>query len=201
VRQQVAADGLEPFALDLDVEPLRHLVDVHLAAEHEPAAPSSTIGSDSTSYSSRISPTISSSSPRSSPARGAPVLVDDDRDLRLLALELLQELGHALGLVGTTTGGRSSGVIGRVVVGRRERTRSFTKMNPAMLSGCPCNTGNASILLANSARTSPIVAFADATMSGRGVMTSRPACRRSRRCSAAAAALALDDPSCSAVSM
>ena len=31
-------------------------------------------------------------------AGGAAVLVDDDRDLHLLALELLQQLGHALGL-------------------------------------------------------------------------------------------------------
>ena len=31
-------------------------------------------------------------------ARGAAVLVDDDRGLQLLALELLEQLGHALGL-------------------------------------------------------------------------------------------------------
>ena len=37
VRQQVPADGLEPFALDVDAEPLGDLVDIHLAVEDEAA--------------------------------------------------------------------------------------------------------------------------------------------------------------------
>src|SRR5262249_25842183 len=37
VVHQIAADRLEPGALDVDVEALRQLVDVHLAAEHEAA--------------------------------------------------------------------------------------------------------------------------------------------------------------------
>ena len=62
VRQQIAADGLEPLALDLDVEPLAHLVDVDLAAEHDSGrCPRRQSARLSTSYSSRISPTISSS--------------------------------------------------------------------------------------------------------------------------------------------
>ena len=61
--------------------------------------PSSTIGSISTSYSSRISPTISSS--RSSiVTRPAvpPYSSTTIAHLHLLALELLQQLRHALGL-------------------------------------------------------------------------------------------------------
>ena len=62
-------------------------------------SPSSTTVSLSTSYSSRISPTISSS--RSSTVTrpgGAAVLVHHDRHLRLPALHLLQQLRHALAL-------------------------------------------------------------------------------------------------------
>src|SRR5215212_8271772 len=39
MRHQIAADGLEPFALDVDVQALNDLVDVHLAAEDPAAAP------------------------------------------------------------------------------------------------------------------------------------------------------------------
>src|SRR6188768_2959294 len=67
-----------------------------LALNMDEPLPSSTIGSDSTSSSSRISPTISSS--RSSMVTSPAVLVDDDRHLHLLALELLEQLRHALGL-------------------------------------------------------------------------------------------------------
>ena len=67
-------------------------------------------------------------------AGGAAVLVDDDRALRLLALELLQQLRHALGLRHDD----------RRPQQRRDRprsrrccsstTRSFTNTKPAMLS-------------------------------------------------------------------
>ena len=100
VRQQVAADGLEPFALDLRRSSRCATSSMFtLPLNTKRPLPSSTIGSDSTSYSSRISPTISSS--RSSiVTRPAvpPYSSTTIAHLRLLALELLQQLGHALGL-------------------------------------------------------------------------------------------------------
>src|SRR5262245_36924978 len=37
VREQIAADGFEPLALDVDVQPLAHFIDADLAAEDEAA--------------------------------------------------------------------------------------------------------------------------------------------------------------------
>ncbi len=73
------------------------------------------------------------------------------------------------------TAGRSSEVIGRESSAVFSTTRSFTNTNPAMLSRLSRNTGNREYSCSrNSARKSPIVAASGmATMSGRGVITSR----------------------------
>ena len=99
MRQQIAADGLEPLALDLDVQPLRDLVDVHLAAEDEAAAAlvDDRLGLDVVLVADLADDLLEQILDRDQ-AGGAAVLVDDDRALHLLALELLQQLGHALGL-------------------------------------------------------------------------------------------------------
>ena len=99
VRQQIAADGLEALALDLDVQALRDLVDVHLAAEHEPAVAfvDDRLGLDVVLVADLADDLLEQILDRHE-ARGAAVFVDDDRALRLLALELLQQLRHALGL-------------------------------------------------------------------------------------------------------
>ena len=60
-RQHVAADGLELAVLDLDAEPLDHLArSPTFALNTNVSSASRTIGSASLSYSSRISPTSSS---------------------------------------------------------------------------------------------------------------------------------------------
>ena len=98
-RQDVAADGLESFRLDLDAEPLAHLVDVHLGAEHVRAVAlvDDRLGLDVVLVADLADDLLEQILDRHE-AGGAAVLVDDDRDLHLLALELLQQLRHALGL-------------------------------------------------------------------------------------------------------
>ena len=98
VRQQIAADGLEPFALDLDVQPLRDLVDVHLAAEDEAAVAfvDDRLRLDVVLVADLADDLLEQILDGDQPG-GPAVFVDDDRALRLLALKLLQQLGHALG--------------------------------------------------------------------------------------------------------
>ena len=66
-------------------------------------------------------------------------------------------------------------VIGRASSDASSATRSLMKTNPAMLSRLSLKTGNREYSCSRkSARSSPIVASSDtATMSGRGVITSR----------------------------
>src|SRR5262245_37313008 len=99
VRHQVAADGLEALALDLEPEALHHFVDVDLAAEHEAAVAlvDDRLGLDVVLVADLADDLLEKVLDRDQPG-GAAVLVDDDRDLRLLPLELLEELGHALAL-------------------------------------------------------------------------------------------------------
>ena len=99
VRQQIAADGLEALALDLDVQPLHDLVDVHLAAEDEAAAAlvDDRLGLDVVLVAD-LADDLLQQVLDGDQSGGAAVLVDDDGALRLLALKLLQQLGHPLGL-------------------------------------------------------------------------------------------------------
>ena len=123
-------------------------------------------------------------------AGGAAVLVDDDRELRLLPLELLQQLGHALALGHHDRRPQHRRDRPRVV-GGSSATRSFTKMKPAMLSRLPGYTGNREYSCSRkSARRSPIVASSSNAPRCPAAASSprAPACRRSRRCSAAACA-------------
>ena len=98
-RQHVAADGLEALGLDRDVEPLAHLVDARLGAEHPRAVAlvDDRLGLDVVLVADLADDLLEQVLERHQ-AGGAAVLVDDDRHLHLPALELLQELGHALGL-------------------------------------------------------------------------------------------------------
>ena len=176
VRQQVAADGLEPFALDLDASRCATSSMLTLPLNTKRPLPSSTIGSDSTSYSSRISPTISSSrsSIVTSPAV-PPYSSTTIAHLRLLALELLQQLGHALGLRHDDRRPQQRRDRPRVVGGARARPGPSRRRSRRCCRGCPCRPGTREYSCSrNSARRSPTVASSRmATMSGRGVITSR----------------------------
>ena len=105
VRHQEAADRLEPFALDLDAQALRDFVDVHFAVEHEPAA---TLVDDRLRLHVVLVPDLADDLlehvlDRDQSGRAA-VFVDDNRDLRLLPLELFEQLGNPLAL-GNDDGG------------------------------------------------------------------------------------------------
>ena len=137
--------------------------------------PSSTIGSDSTSYSSRISPTISSSRILDRhEAGGAAVLVDDDGDLRLLALELLEQLGHPLALRDDDRRPQQRGDRPRVV-GRVQRDQILHEHEAGDVVEALAEDRKPRVLLLAEQRAQ----VADgrrlgmATMSGRGVITSR----------------------------
>ena len=97
--QHVSADGLEPFGLDLDAEPLAHFGDVHLGAEDDRSVPfvDDRLRLDVVLVADLADDFLEEILDRHQPG-GAAVLVDDDGDLDLLALELLQHLRHALGL-------------------------------------------------------------------------------------------------------
>ncbi len=149
---------------------------------------SSTTASDSTSYSSRISPTISSSrsSMRDEAGRAA-VLVHDDRALRLLALELLQEIRHPLGLGHHHRGpqharnrpGVVAGVEKHEILDERE---AGDIVETALVDGEP-----SSIPARGTARGGPQSSRPRGSRRCRGAASSprAPAYRRSRRCSAA----------------
>ena len=167
-------------------------------------SPSSTIGSDSTSYSSRISPTISSS--RSSiVTRPAvpPYSSTTIAHLRLLALELLQQLGHPLGFRHDHRRPQqrrdrpaSSSVLERDQILHEDEARRCCR-------GCPCRPGTASTPARGTARagrrSSP--SRGCATMSGRGVITSRTSVspKSTMLCSSRRSSPSMM-PSCSAVS-
>ena len=153
--------------------------------------PSSTIGSDSTSYSSRISPTISSS--RSSIVTRPAVPPYSSTTIAICVCcrwNCFSSSGTRL-LSGTMTAGRSSVVIGRESSAVFSATRSFTKTKPAMLSRLSLKTGKPRVLLlaeqraqiADGRRPRGSRRCRDAASSPRA-----PACRRSRRCSGAAGA-------------
>ena len=99
VREQITADRLESLALDVHVEPLRDLVDVDLAAEHEPAVAfvDDRLRLDVVLVADLADDLLEQILDGHEAGRAA-VLVHDDRNLRLLPLELLQELRHPLGL-------------------------------------------------------------------------------------------------------
>src|SRR5262245_38173789 len=88
VVHQEATHGLEAFALDLDVEPLRHLVDVHLAAEDDAAVAfvDDRLRLDVVLV-ANLADDLLEQVLDGHQARRAAVLVDDDRDLRLLPLK------------------------------------------------------------------------------------------------------------------
>ena len=94
-----AADGLEAVALDVDAEALGGRVDVDLGAEHEHAVAllDDRLGLDVVLVADLADDLLEHVLDRDQ-AGGAAVLVDDDRGLDLPALELAQQLRHALGL-------------------------------------------------------------------------------------------------------
>ena len=160
VRQQVPADGLEPLALDLRRSSRCATSSMStLPLKTNRPSPSSTIGSDSTSYSSRISPTISSS--RSSMVTSPAVPPYSSTTIAHCVCwrwNCFSSSGTRL-LSGTTTAGRSSAVIGRASSPASSATRSFTNTKPAMLSRLSLKTGNREYSCSrNSARRSPMVA-------------------------------------------
>ena len=97
--QHVAADGLEAFGLDRDVQAIADLVDAGLGAEHPRAVAlvHDGLGLDVVLVPDLADDLLEQILERHEPG-GAAVLVDDDGHLHLPALELLEELGHALGL-------------------------------------------------------------------------------------------------------
>src|SRR5687767_11180293 len=99
LRQQVAAEGLETLTLDGDAQPVSHLVDADLAAEHEDAVP---LVGHGLAFDVVLVPDLTDDLLQQvlhgHQAGGAAVLVQDDRQLGLPALQVLQQLGHALAL-------------------------------------------------------------------------------------------------------
>ncbi len=139
-------------------------------------SPSSTIGSDSSSYSSRISPTISSI--RSSIVTRPAVPPYSSTTMALwTCLTCSSRSRSATRLLSgmTWAGLKRRGTIMAVPGTPSSVTRSLANTNPRILSRFSLNTGIREYSRsANSARNSPMVAScAMATISGRGVMTSR----------------------------
>ena len=153
--------------------------------------PSSTIGSDSTSYSSRISPTISSS--RSSiVTRPAvpPYSSTTIAHLRLLALELLQQLGHPLGLGHDDRRPQQRRDRPRVVVAaQRDQILHEHEAGDVVEAVLVDRKPRVLLLAEQRAQVADRRRLADARRCRAAASSPRgPACRRSRRCSAAAGA-------------
>ena len=162
----------------LDAEPIVQLVDVDLAAEDEHAVAfvQHRLGLDVVLVANLADDLLEQVLDRDQ-ARGAAVLVDDDRRLHLLALELLQQVGHPLGL-GHEVAPAAAAWARRCSLGLRvgqpdqvldeDEARGCDR-------ACPCRPARAS----TAARRTPAAArpasrrAARPTMSGRGVMTSR----------------------------
>src|SRR5262245_8174103 len=89
VRQQIPAHGFEALALDIDVQPLTHLVDAHLAAEDETAVALVRDGlALDIVFVANLADDLLEQILDGHQASGAAVLVDHDRHLRLPALHL-----------------------------------------------------------------------------------------------------------------
>ena len=97
--QQKSADGLEPFALDRHVQTIRNFIDVGRAAEDErPVAfVDDRLRLDVVLVANLAEDLLDQILERHE-ARGAAVLVDDDRALNALVLELAQQLADELRL-------------------------------------------------------------------------------------------------------
>ena len=130
MRHQIAADRFEPLALDRHAQPLHDLVDADLAAEHVAAVPfvDDRLGFDIVLVANLADNLLEQILDRDQPG-GAAVLVDDKRALRLLPLELLQELRHALGL-GHHDGGAHERRDCPVVFGRAEEDEILDEHEP-----------------------------------------------------------------------
>ena len=174
---RIAADRLEPFALDLHARaaaPTSSMSTLPLKTNRPP--PSSTIGSDSTSYSSRISPTISSS--RSSMVTSPAVPPYSSTTIAICVCcrwNCFSSSGTRL-LSGTTTAGRSSGVIGRASSAALERDQILHEHEARDVVEALLEDREPRVLLLAEQRAQIADRRAPpgcATMSGRGVMTSR----------------------------
>ena len=121
VRQQVAADRAEPFGRNADTQPIVQVVDADLAAEdeHAVALVLHGLGLDVVLVANLADDLLEQVLDRDQ-ARRAAVLVDDDRRLHLLALELLQQVGHRL-VSGTKCAGRSRRSTTRVACWKHQR--------------------------------------------------------------------------------
>ena len=99
MREEITAHRLEALALDFDAQAIRHLVDADLAAEDEGAVPfvGDGFGFDVVFVPDLADDLLEQVLHRDE-ARGAAVLIDDDRHVSLLPLQLLQQLGRALAL-------------------------------------------------------------------------------------------------------
>ena len=97
-REHVAADGLEAFGLDRDVQPVADFVDAGLRAEYPRAVAfiDNRLGLDVVLVPNLADDLLEQILERDEAGRAA-VFVDDDRHLDLPALEFLQQLRHALG--------------------------------------------------------------------------------------------------------
>src|SRR5205823_2290696 len=97
LRHQEAANGLESFPLDFHIQQLRHFVDVDLAREQEAAVSlvDDRLGLDVILVANLADDFFEEILDRHEPGRAA-VFVDDDGALRLLTLELFQQLGNTL---------------------------------------------------------------------------------------------------------
>ena len=98
VRQEVAADGLEPFALDRARSAAARTSSMSTLPLNDEAAVAfvdDRLGLDVVLVADLADDFLEQVLDRHQ-AGGAAVLVHDDRDLRLLALKLLQQLRHAL---------------------------------------------------------------------------------------------------------
>ena len=133
--QHVAADRLEAFRLDCDVEAVAHLVDARLRAEDPRSVPFVDNGlALDIVFISDLADDLLEQVFEGHETRRAAVLVDDDGHLRLPALEFLEELRHPFGLGNEHR--RTDEWRDRLLTSVRlgQYTRSFTKTMPRMLS-------------------------------------------------------------------
>ena len=134
-RQDVAADGLEAFGFDLEIQPIAELVETDLGAEDVRAVAflHDRIRLDVV-FVADLADDLLEKILDGDEAGGAAVFVDDDRHLDLPALELLQQLRHALGFGDER--GRTRQRHDRLASGAASSSfsRSLTRMTPRMLS-------------------------------------------------------------------
>ena len=187
-----------PSPSEATLQPIGQLLDVRLAAEHEApvALVDDRLGLDVVLVADLADDLLDQVLERHQPG-GAAVLVHDDGHLQAVALELAQQLDHALGL-GHEDGGPEQRRDRRLRIGRRPPAGSgpSRRRTRGRCRAMSWKTGTREYCCSrNSVRSCSSVASAlTATMSGRGVITSRTSVSRK---STSVRSIARAWPSCS----